>query len=138
MMTLIPYNKGQPIGVHPEMSEFYEIFRVISKGLVHHNASGDPRYGSQVRTGRRRVRSRPGQGALDQGHGPDRHWGTRVFREPVQVNQGENVPDPDGKDDSENDSCVEIQGDEEWMRYYEKMSEAATWSGDITDPADGH
>ena len=36
MATSIPHNneKHQPMGVHAEMSEFYEIFRVISKGTL--------------------------------------------------------------------------------------------------------
>ena len=47
------------------------------------------------------------------------------------------MPGPADNDDSENGSCIELRSDEEWLKVYEKMSEDATWSRDIADPADG-
>ena len=55
--------------------------------------------------------------------------GHGILRVAVQAHQGEDVSDPNGKDGSENDSCVAIHGNEDWIRNYEKMSEATMWSG---------
>ena len=48
-----------------------------------------------------------------------------------------NVPDTNSIEDSEDDFCMEVHGDEEWVIDYEKLSENIVWSGDqnITEPA---
>ena len=47
-----------------------------------------------------------------------------------RMGQEEDMSDPDkGKDDSN----VEIHGNEGWIEDYERMCEAATWSGDASD-----
>ena len=51
----------------------------------------------------------------------------------MQARHGEDVPDPGGKDDNVDDSCVEIHGNEGWIGNYERMSEASEWSGDVSD-----
>ena len=46
----------------------------------------------------------------------------------------ENALDTASMEDSKDDSCIVVHGDEEWVRDYEKMSEDIVWSGeeDIT------
>ena len=41
----------------------------------------------------------------------------------------ENAPDTASVEDSENDSCMLVHGDEDWGRSYEKMSVGIVWSG---------
>ena len=64
--------------------------------------------------------------------------GHKIFGEAVQMNNEDNVPDPADNDDSENGSCIEIRGDEEWVKNYVKMSENVAWFRDFTDPTDEH
>ena len=78
----------------------------------------------------------PGQGARDMGQIDV--GGHRIFGEAVQMNHKENVSYPADNNDSENGSCIEVRGDEEWVKDYEKMSETATWYRDIADPTDEH
>ena len=70
-----------------------------------------------------------------------------VTKKEAQRNHGKKVPDPpDGDDenvpdtasmeDSGDDSCMAVHGDEEWVRDYEKMSVGSVWSGEeeVTAP----
>ena len=68
-----------------------------------------------------------------------------VTRMKAQMDHKENVPDPTddehetapdttSEEDSQDDSCVVVNSNEEWLREYERMSGDITWSGgeDVT------
>ena len=53
----------------------------------------------------------------------------------------ETILDTASEEDNQDDSCVVVNADEEWLKEYERMSEDITWSGEedisITEPSDG-
>ena len=56
--------------------------------------------------------------------------------DPADDNDLEHVPDTTSTDISESGSCMEVHGDEEWVRDYEEMSENNTWPRDTADRGD--
>ena len=106
-----------------EMLEFYEIFRVLSKGPLQTMISTTMPAGSLDRT------IRTGQGAEGNARVQAKGHVTSDAGK-HRTRQEEDVSNPDRDKD---DSCVEIHGNEGWMEDYERMSEATTWSGDASD-----
>ena len=57
---------------------------------------------------------------------------------PAENDDMEYLPDTNITDDSKSGSCMEVHGDEEWVRDYGEMREDNTWLRDIADLSDGH